>query len=1520
LLRGSSRKADEDAAPVAPDVPYMGYTISTADWDAYDPAASYQLPRYIARKNKLVGGMLLTVSHKLPSTQCSARFRHLGAPCSAKDLMKRPIGADVVFKPQSHMYDPELKPDDFYNTSEGFGCSFGICMHPFNTYPSLPGMEFTYPVIIDSTLVGSRAIEVLNMIQTGMYLKDSWESVGVQAMTWNADTSHLISAKVSFERTLSGAISTNQETQALAVTNPYDIRLANVQDTMILLVAMILFVAYDVRNIWLWYKNLDKPSVCSLFEAPMILCNIMITGMQVLVFLLEIVYKHQLWSLKIHSSYRFYDSLYAEANFFMPPKVDSQSLSESTSGGASSSTPRWALQNDLTDTGHFLHDIQQLLDIGEMRKHFSLIVGLNSLFLLIRILYSVSFHQRLNFIADTLLRVDAELAHFAFVSIYAISCFSMTGHILFGDQSEHFRDIESSSNAIYTFVVAGAPDELEDLFQNLREQDGLLGLGAWLYFVCMLAWSLFVTSNIVYAMLGDAHVALLRSRPAKIQNLLMDLIQMRTEFQELHAGEKILSAMQRAYIEDLGSQNEDTNPATRRQYDARTATKQFSLLSNTLKRHPTKLYKQGFVLVQEDVQEMMGSNDRNSDVRRLQSFQRLPSSSTVREVHSKPLIYQQARMLTNQKMNLDGAEDLMDALKCYENAILEHLDRLEAPSFSQASSSQRKMSIVAVKQVIQRSLNEQHSAPTHTTKLRRTLQGQRLLKHSYETARRLAHQQFCMQEKLWATRAKLHAFLARNMAAYSRLHESNLPARALDPSSFATVASHHGSTWSWRMRLDAARHSEDAESLAALVKSEASRVVIGGGDKRKAHGEHPSPPVSSSHIDIMQTTQPPCSSANSSGQYLHHIIPDSSEMTVIMNNAFSPDSHAPGLERQSPPAPSRTESPTVEDEEPLSAEAVLEFNMRRLAKGKAIAMEPLPDAHDDSVSPSLQSHPIDYQKRKQSRTREPSASSSRTSRNQKSPSEISSPSHRYTKIAESPHVSANLDSYAHAHSHLSTGMSTPSTSWSESDSRSDAGPDAFRAPAALLSGNSSSSGRRSSSSANASTRIAGVNASISRASKLLDTASALVSSPEECGASSEPEECFQTSEFEDEVADRRPFSVSLDKQNTEQTASGVSNGNQSNQQPFSPEPAVNNHQTCYAKDRTSPITQDSQEQVKTARYLGYQELLQLTRPTSQMDYVQRGSSKGKCDMCLPEDYISRPSDTPVDMLQNPNAQRLTSHEIEVDRHHDLTGADAERSDTNSTSHDYRNDYALSTKVAELAICTLVKIKAYLSSEVALIVLVIYILLFLPVMMNKMHSEEIHESVSAIRSFMGAEEEMSDTADLAQWLGNLVEEVWDMQTCGDNVCDAPLEYKSFAHLGCTYDCGREEDLHSVVLVLQGDFSKSLMGDTHAATLMSTVLWNICWTNKARMESGLQEICWYEEDETLESKAYRVAETRRFTLPSGKWFVRITGDYYHLLHGQLYYEHPQDPTNLKQLSLDSVWQGCAVDVSTRSQYST
>lgn len=30
LLRGSSRKADEDAAPVAPDVPYMGYTISTA--------------------------------------------------------------------------------------------------------------------------------------------------------------------------------------------------------------------------------------------------------------------------------------------------------------------------------------------------------------------------------------------------------------------------------------------------------------------------------------------------------------------------------------------------------------------------------------------------------------------------------------------------------------------------------------------------------------------------------------------------------------------------------------------------------------------------------------------------------------------------------------------------------------------------------------------------------------------------------------------------------------------------------------------------------------------------------------------------------------------------------------------------------------------------------------------------------------------------------------------------------------------------------------------------------------------------------------------------------------------------------------------------------------------------------------------------------------------------------------------------------------------------------------------------
>lgn len=61
----------------------------------------------------------------------------------------------------------------------------------------------------------------------------------------------------------------------------------------------------------------------------------------------------------------------------------------------------------------------------------------------------------------------------------------------------------------------------------------------------------------------------------------------------------------------------------------------------------------------------------------------------------------------------------------------------------------------------------------------------------------------------------------------------------------------------------------------------------------------------------------------------------------------------------------------------------------------------------------------------------------------------------------------------------------------------------------------------------------------------------------------------------------------------------------------------------------------------------------------------------------------------------------------------------------------RKIHKLSTEVAELAVCTVVKAKAYMSSEIGLLALVAYIVVFLHIMVNKMQTIEKHESVAVV---------------------------------------------------------------------------------------------------------------------------------------------------------------------------------------------
>ena len=153
----------------------------------------------------------------------------------------------------------------------------------------------------------------------------------------------------------------------------------------------------------------------------------------------------------------------------------------------------------------------------------------------------------------------------------------------------------------------------------------------------------------------------------------------------------------------------------------------------------------------------------------------------------------------------------------------------------------------------------------------------------------------------------------------------------------------------------------------------------------------------------------------------------------------------------------------------------------------------------------------------------------------------------------------------------------------------------------------------------------------------------------------------------------------------------------------------------------------------------------------------------------------------------------------------------------------------------------------------------------------------------------------------------VSSIWTMQRCGDGKCDLPYEFKGYGTLGCQSDCGLELDLHPVVVVLQADFRWSTLGSDQARNLASSVRWNLCKADSERKDAGLDDLCWYPEDQALPDTNY-LAETTRFYIPRGEWYIRVEGDYYHLMRGRVMDAH--NNTKLNELTVYPAWISCEV----------
>ena len=99
---------------------YLGYTV-IGGLSIRAPTDEFSRKQYIARTNRVIGGMLIT-QHRRAEGDCKTRFGSLGGKCQQGETLTGRYGVDPVFEMSAEsLYSPNMDGDEalFYNTSAG---------------------------------------------------------------------------------------------------------------------------------------------------------------------------------------------------------------------------------------------------------------------------------------------------------------------------------------------------------------------------------------------------------------------------------------------------------------------------------------------------------------------------------------------------------------------------------------------------------------------------------------------------------------------------------------------------------------------------------------------------------------------------------------------------------------------------------------------------------------------------------------------------------------------------------------------------------------------------------------------------------------------------------------------------------------------------------------------------------------------------------------------------------------------------------------------------------------------------------------------------------------------------------------------------------------------------------------------------------------------------------------------------------------------------------------------------------
>ena len=118
---------------------------------------------------------------------------------------------------------------------------------------------------------------------------------------------------------------------------------------------------------------------------------------------------------------------------------------------------------------------------------------------------------------------------------------------------------------------------------------------------------------------------------------------------------------------------------------------------------------------------------------------------------------------------------------------------------------------------------------------------------------------------------------------------------------------------------------------------------------------------------------------------------------------------------------------------------------------------------------------------------------------------------------------------------------------------------------------------------------------------------------------------------------------------------------------------------------------------------------------------------------------------------------------------------------------------------------------------------------------------------------------------------ITDRYWKDPVCGDGVCEEPYEFPAYGRFGCRADCGDAKDAVDTLVTVSSDFRHPSMPED---ALFEIATWNLCRRDDERLQTGLDDVCYYADDIPFSNTVATDSEAAK--LAPGDWYFRVSND--------------------------------------------